>query len=87
MNDFGIYSATILSKKKIKIFIVYIQIINIVLLYTIFMSIGAYSSDFLLIVQFGVFWSIFPRTFHEEKIYKYLNNIDMVLLRTRYRYI
>ena len=47
-------------------------------------GIGAYSPDFLSIVQFGVFWTPFPGYFSWENIYKYLNNIhvDMILLRT-----
>ena len=49
------------------------------------MGIVAYSPDFLLIVQFGVFWSTFSVIFLLRKyIYKYLNNIDMILLRTSY---
>ena len=32
-------------------------------------------------MQFGVFWSTFSSY---ENIYKYLNNIDMILLRTSY---
>ena len=46
-------------------------------------GIGAYSPDFLSIVQFGVFWSTFSVNFlFRIYIYKYLNDIDMILLRT-----
>ena len=51
----------------------------------IFRSIGAYSPDFLSIVQLGVFWSTFSVKFLFRKyIYINLNNIDMLLLRTSY---
>ena len=53
--------------------------------HTIHRDIGAYSPDFLSIMQFGVFWSTFSVNFLLRKyIYKYLNNIDMILLRTSY---
>ena len=38
-----------------------------VLLDTKFTGIVAYSPDFFLIVQFGVFWSTFPENFHLRK--------------------
>ena len=41
--------------------------------------------DFLSFVRLGVFWSTFSVNFHLRKK-NYLNNIDMVLLRTTYRY-
>ena len=44
-------------------------------------GIGAYSPDFLSIVQLGVFWSAFSVNFLVRSIYINLNNIDMLLLR------
>ena len=41
---------------------------------------------FLVIVRFGVFWSTVSVNFLFRKYYNYLNNIDMVLLRTSYMY-
>ena len=35
-------------------------------------------------VRFGVFWSTVSVNFLLRKYYNYLNNIDMVLLRTSY---
>ena len=47
------------------------------------MGIGAYSTDFLSIVQFGVFSAYIFRELSLKKIYNtYLNNIHMVFLRT-----
>ena len=43
-----------------------------------------YSPDFLSLVRFGVFWSTVSVNFLLRKYYNYLNNIDMVLLRTSY---
>ena len=68
-------------KENATIFIFHIKIIDNVLLRTIFKGIGAYSPDFLSIVQFSVFW----RTFSVNFLLR-INNIDMVLLRTSYRY-
>ena len=45
-----------------------------------------YSPDFLSLVRFGVFWSTVSVNFLLRKYYNYLNNIDMVLLRTNYMY-
>ena len=56
------------------------------LLRTIFSGIGAYSTDFLSLVRFGVFCSTVSANFLLRKHYNYLNNIDMVLLRTGYKY-
>ena len=56
--------AKILSKKIVKIFIFHIEIIDNVLLRTLFRGIGAYSPDFLSIVQFSVFWHTFSMNFH-----------------------
>ena len=53
-----------------------------VLLHTIFRGIAAYSPDFLSLVRFCVFWSTVSVNFLLRKHYNYLNNIDMVLLRT-----
>ena len=55
-----------------------------VLLRTIFRGIGAYSTDFLSIVQFSVFWHTFSMNFLLRKFI--IHNIDMVLLRTSCRY-
>ena len=44
----------------------------------IYWGIGAYSPDFLSIVQFGVFWSTFSVIFLLRKYIKYFNNIDMI---------
>ena len=44
------------------------------------------SPDFLSLVRFGVFWSTVSVNFLLRKYYNYLNNIDMVLLRTSYMY-
>ena len=57
---------------------------------TIFRCIGAYSQEYLLILQFGAFWSTFSdKLFLKKKnkkniyiyiyiyIYKYLSNIEM----------
>ena len=41
-----------------------------------------YSPDFLSLVRFCVFWSTVSVNFLFRKYYNYLNNIDMVLLRT-----
>ena len=41
---------------------------------------------FLSLVRFGVFWSTVSVNFLLRKYYNYLNNIDMVLLRTSYMY-
>ena len=41
---------------------------------------------FLSLVRFGVFWSTVSLNFLLRKYYNYLNNIDMVLLRTSYMY-
>ena len=75
---FGKYFAKVLSKKIVKIFIFYIKIIDNILLSTLYLGvlIGAYSPDFLSIVQFGVFWSTFSVNFPLKNIHKYLNNID-----------
>ena len=62
------------------------KIIDNVLLRTIFRGIAAYSSDFLSLMRFGVFWSTVSVNFLLRKYYNYLNNIDMVLLRTSYMY-
>ena len=43
-----------------------------------------YSPDFLSLVRFDVFWSTVSVNFLLRKYYNYLNNIDMVLLRTSY---
>ena len=43
-----------------------------------------YSPDFLSLVRFGVFCSTVSVNFLLRKYYNYLNNIDMVLLRTSY---
>ena len=43
-----------------------------------------YSSDFLSLVRFGVFWSTVSVNFLLRKYSNYLNNIDMILLRTMY---
>ena len=43
-----------------------------------------YSPDFLSLVRYGVFWSTVSANFFLRKYYNYLNNIDMVLLRTSY---
>ena len=51
-----------------------------------YMGIGAYSPNFLSIVQLGLFWSTFSVNFALKIIYINLNNIDMLLLRTTYRY-
>ena len=59
---------------------------NDVLLRTIFRGIGACSPDFLSLVRFGVFWSTVSVIFLLREYYNYLNNIDMVLLRTSYMY-
>ena len=48
---FGEHFAKIFSKKIAKIFIFHIKIIDNVLLCTIFRGSGAYSPDFLSIVQ------------------------------------
>ena len=45
-------------------------------------SIAFSRSDFLSLVRFGVFWSTVSVSFLLRKYYNYLNNIDMVLLRT-----
>ena len=45
-----------------------------------------YSPNFLSLVRFGVFWSTVSVNFLLRKYYNYLNNIDMVLLRTSYMY-
>ena len=42
------------------------------------------SPDFLSLVRFGVFWSTVSVNFLLRKYYNYLNDIDMVLLRTSY---
>ena len=63
---FGEYFAKILYKKIVKIFIFYIKIIDNVLLRTLYLGVlehTAYSPDFLLIVQFGTFWSTFSVIF------------------------
>ena len=61
---FGEYFGKILSKKKIvKTLIFQIKIIDNVLLLTMFMSIGAYATDFLSIVQFSMFWRTFSVNF------------------------
>ena len=51
------------------------------------LSLGDWSifPDFLSFVRLGVFWSTFSVNFLLRKN-NYLNNIDMVLLRTSYRY-
>ena len=41
---------------------------------------------FLVTVCFGVCWSTVSVSFLLRKCYNYLNNIDMVLLRTSYMY-
>ena len=64
----------------------YIKIIASVLLRTIFRGIGAYSPDCLSLVRFGVFWSTVSVNFLLRTYYNYLNNMDMVLLRTSYMY-
>ena len=56
------------------------------LLHTIFRGIATYSPDFLSLVRFCVFWSTVSVNFLLRKYYNYLNNIDMVLLRTSYVY-
>ena len=53
--------------------------------HTIFRGIGAYFPDFLSIVQLGVLEHIF-RKLSLKKISINLNNIDMSLLRTSYKY-
>ena len=50
-------------KKIVKIIIFLIKIIDNVLLRAIFRSIRAYSTDFLSIVQFSVFWHTFSVNF------------------------
>ena len=45
-----------------------------------------YSLHFLSLMQFGVFWSTVSVNFFLRKYYNFLNNIDMVLLRTSYMY-
>ena len=62
------------------------KIIDNVLLHTIFRGIAAYSPDFLSLVRFYVFWSTVSVNILLRKYYNYLNNIDMVLLRTSYMY-
>ena len=64
----------------------YVKIIDNVLLRTIFRGIGAYSPDCLSLVRLGVFWSTVSVNFLLRKYNNYLNDIDMVLLRTSYRY-
>ena len=56
-------SGGIFSKKIAKIFIFYIKIIDKVLLCTIFRGSGAYSLDFLSIVQRSEFWRKFSVNF------------------------
>ena len=80
------YFVKIFSKINLKIVIFYIKITDNVLLRTIFRGIGAYSPDFLSLVRFGVFWSTVSVNFLLRKYYNYLNNTDMVLLRTSYMY-
>ena len=63
LAHFEEYFAKILSKKNVKIVILYIKIIDNALLRTIFRGIRAYSPDFLSLVRFGVFWSIFSVNF------------------------
>ena len=80
------YIAKFCPKNHLKNSLFYIKIIDNVLLRTIFRSIAAYSPDFLSPVRFGVFWSTVFVNFLLRKYYNYLNNIDMVLLRTSYMY-
>ena len=47
------------QKKIVKMFIFYTKVIDIVLLCTIYRGIGAYSPEYLFIVQFGAPWNIF----------------------------
>ena len=51
------------------------------------LSLGDWSifPDFLSFVRLGVFWGTFSVNFLLRKN-NYLNNIDMLLLRTSYRY-
>ena len=51
------------------------------------MGIGGYSTVFLSVVQFSMFWHTFSVNFLLRKyIIHNLNNTDMVLLRTSYRH-
>ena len=65
----------------------YIKIIYNVLLRTLYLGVleHTYSPDFLPIVQLGVLEHIFCEL-SLKKIYINLNNIDVLLLRTSYRY-
>ena len=56
---FGVYFAAILSEKIVKMFIFYTKVIDIVLLRSIYRSIGAYSPECLFIVPFGASWNVF----------------------------
>ena len=60
---FGEYFLKFCPRKIVKIFIFHIKIRGHVLLCTIFRGIGAYSPDFLSIVQFIVFWHTFSVNF------------------------
>ena len=72
--SFREYFAKFCQKNNFKNSHFYMNIIDNVLLRTIFRGIGAYSPDFLSIVRFGVFWSKVSVNFLLRKYYNYLNS-------------